>query len=73
MVPEDGEMKFFNTDKPREVPGLRYEKCDVCGERWNVSRLRSGKWYICPKCYRGKERGGKDNAGKVFREAVSER
>lgn len=41
-------------DKPR------YERCEQCGQRWNVSaglRLYAGV-YVCPECAGRNRRGG---------------
>ena len=33
----------------------RYEKCEMCGEVWNVSVQAPKGRYICPKCRTGKD------------------
>ena len=40
----------------------RYETCEQCGEKWNVSthaKLIYGKYYVCPKCDLKNRRGAK--------------
>lgn len=43
------------------MKALRYERCEQCGEIWNVSttaKLLYGKYYICPKCDAKNRKGG---------------
>lgn len=42
-----------------ERPGLRYETCYGCGERWNIPKkyILPPQGYLCPKCRDKKRRG----------------
>ena len=49
---EDRAAEEWNKANRQNEPGHRHERCEQCGERWNLSpgaKYYAGV-YVCPKC-----------------------